>query len=70
MLMAIEYGKGRVFHTTLGHFDYSMECIGFITTFKRGTEWAAVGKVTQPIPPGFPTKEQSRSRKWSEAKEH
>ena len=64
MLMAINYGKGRVFHTTLGHFDYSMECAGFITTLQRGSEWAATGKVTQSIPEDFPSKEQSVSRKW------
>lgn len=54
MIMTIRYGKGRVFHTPMGHADYSMECVGFITTFKRGTEWAATGKVTQPIPEDFP----------------
>ena len=32
MLMAINYGKGRVFHTTLGHSDESMEDVGFVTT--------------------------------------
>jgi type 1 glutamine amidotransferase len=64
MLMAINYGQGRVFHTTLGHFDYSVECVGFITTLQRGSEWAATGKVTQEIPSDFPTKEKSVSRKW------
>jgi len=54
MIMTIDYGKGRVFHTPMGHGDYSMECVGFITTFLRGTEWAATGKVTQPIPDDFP----------------
>ncbi len=64
MLMAINYGKGRVFHTTLGHFDYSMECIGFITVLQRGAEWAATGKVTQKIPKDFPTEKKTASRKW------
>ncbi|MEL6987319.1 MAG: ThuA domain-containing protein [Bacteroidota bacterium] len=64
ILMAIDYGKGRVFHTTLGHMDYSMECVGFITTFKRGAEWAATGQVTQSIPEDFPTKEKTSSRSW------
>ena len=45
-LMVIEHGKGRVFHTILGHEDYSFEGVGFITTFLRGVEWAATGKVT------------------------
>lgn len=64
MLMVIEYGKGRVFHTTLGHDDYSIESVGFIISFLRGTEWAATGKVTIPIPSDFPTAEQSTSRKF------
>jgi hypothetical protein len=64
MLMAIEYEKGRVFHSTLGHADYSFECIGFQTTFLRGTEWAATGKVTIPIPDDFPGPDQPNVRKW------
>ncbi len=64
-LMAINYGKGRIFHTTLGHFDYSMECKGFITTLQRGSEWAATGKVTQAVPADFPSKTQTNSRRWT-----
>ncbi|MDW7693894.1 ThuA domain-containing protein [Flammeovirgaceae bacterium SG7u.111] len=64
MLMAVNYGKGRVFHTTLGHFDYSMECVGFIITLQRGAEWVATGEVTQEIPTDFPSKEKSISRAW------
>lgn len=55
MLMVLEYGKGRVFHTTLGHSDVSMKCVGFQVTFARGCEWAATGKVTQEVPANFPT---------------
>jgi type 1 glutamine amidotransferase len=55
MLMALTYGKGRIFHTTLGHDATALSCLGFITTFLRGTEWAATGKVTQKIPKNFPT---------------
>ena len=58
MLMTINYGKGRIFHTVLGHADEgggpAMECAGFIVTFQRGAEWAATGKVTQKIPYDFP----------------
>jgi uncharacterized protein len=61
MLMIVEYGKGRVFHTTLGHAEYSMNCVGFITTFQRGAEWAATGKVTIPVPKNFPTAEKTRT---------
>ena len=55
MLMTIKYGKGRIFHTPMGHIDYSVECVGFITCLLRGSEWAATGKVTLPIPADFPT---------------
>jgi type 1 glutamine amidotransferase len=54
MLMVIPYGAGRVFHTVLGHADYSMKCVGFQTTLLRGTEWAATGEVTIPVPENFP----------------
>jgi hypothetical protein len=33
----------------------ALSCIGFITTFRRGAEWAATGKVTQKVPKDFPT---------------
>lgn len=59
ILMAIQYGQGRVFHTVLGHADYSMNCVGFVTTFVRGAEWAATGKVTIPAPEPFPSTEKS-----------
>jgi len=61
MMMTIGYGKGRVFHTPMGHETYSQECVGFISSFQRGTEWAATGKVTQDVPADFPG-EQSSSR--------
>jgi len=64
MIMTIEYGKGRVFHTPMGHGNYSQECVGFIATFKRGAEWAATGKVTQELPSDFPTADDVKSRKF------
>lgn len=59
-LMVLSYGQGRVFHTTLGHADYSMLCRGFYETFQRGTEWVATGdvKVTADVPADFPTENQ------------
>lgn len=54
MMMVISYGKGRIFHTTLGHANESQQCVGFITFLQRGAEWAATGKVTQKIPGDFP----------------
>jgi uncharacterized protein len=55
MLMVLSYGKGRIFHTTMGHDVPALSCVGFITTFQRGTEWAATGRVTQKVPVAFPT---------------
>jgi type 1 glutamine amidotransferase len=63
MLMTLDYGRGRVFHTVLGHADYSIKCVGFITTFQRGAEWAATGKVTLDVPKEFPTADKSSSLK-------
>jgi len=54
ILMVISYGKGRVFHSTMGHDDTSLKDVGFITTLERGAEWAATGKVTQKVPDNFP----------------
>lgn len=55
--MVLSYQKGRVFHTTLGHADYSMLDRGFYTILQRGTEWAATGEVkaTAAVPADFPT---------------
>ncbi len=64
MLMTLTYGEGRVFHSALGDNDYSFESVGFITTFVRGTEWAATGNVTIPVPDDFPTAEQSSTRQF------
>jgi len=64
MLMVIDYHKGRVFHTTLGHDTDAFEGVGFIETFLRGTEWAATGKVTREIPKNFPTADKPLARKF------
>lgn len=50
LLMAIPYGEGRVFHTTLGHNAATLAARSFIVSFQRGTEWAATGDVTQDAP--------------------
>ena len=46
VLMTISYGKGRIFHTVMGHSHTSMKGVAFQETLIRGTEWAATGKVT------------------------
>lgn len=66
MLMTIKQGKGRIFHTPLGHVDYSVECVGFIISLQRGAQWAATGKVDIPIPADFPTETAVSQRKFVE----
>ncbi|MFZ0744505.1 MAG: ThuA domain-containing protein [Terracidiphilus sp.] len=62
MLIAVRYGKGRIFHTPMGHDVAAMSCVGFMTTFQRGTEWAATGRVTQKVPSNFPTADSVSNR--------
>lgn len=62
LLLAIPFGKGRVFHTALGHGMEALKCQGFAVTLRRGTEWAATGKVTQPVPADFPTETAVKPR--------
>lgn len=76
VLLVNSYGKGKIFHTTLGHASGegpfpALECVGFIVTLQRGAEWAATGRVTQTIPPDFPglTREipsPADIRRWAE----
>jgi len=69
MLFTVDYGKARIFHTTLGHAGNSLEdniamqCTGFQVTLLRGAEWTATGKVTQPVPADFPTETTVSLRK-------
>jgi type 1 glutamine amidotransferase len=61
LIFTVEYGKARIFHTMLGHCgpsyenNVAMQCTGFQVTLLRGAEWAATGKVSQKVPPDFPT---------------
>ncbi|MDZ4796988.1 MAG: ThuA domain-containing protein, partial [Bryobacteraceae bacterium] len=54
VLMVLSFGRGRVFHTTLGHDVAAVSGPAFGVTLLRGTEWAATGKVRQKLPPDFP----------------
>lgn len=64
MIFTVDYGKGRVFHTPMGHANESQACVGFLTTFQRGCEWAATGKVTTTIPADFPTADKTSLREF------
>jgi type 1 glutamine amidotransferase len=66
LMWTVNYGKGRVFVTVMGHVGtdpelrYAMECTGFQVTLLRGCEWAATGQVTQPVPKDFPFRRYSK----------
>jgi len=61
-LMVLNYGKGRIFHTTMGHDISALSSVDFVVTLQRGTEWAATGNVTQKVPADFPTADAVRVR--------
>lgn len=52
MIWTVKYGRGRTLYTALGHDTSAMQEGIFVTTFLRGTEWAATGAVTLPISAG------------------
>jgi len=67
MAIVLEFGKGRVFHTPLGHVwpgspeqRASVEDPQFKILLARGTEWAATGAVTLSAAWSFGAKEESR----------
>ena len=69
LLMAIAYGKGRVFHDALGHVGATqkepivpMNSVDYIVLLQRGTEWAATGAVTIPVPRDFPSADKTSIR--------
>ena len=53
----VDCGKGRVFQTILGHDVAAMKGTGFHAFLTRGTEWAATGAVTLPLPKLEPAKD-------------
>lgn len=69
VIFTVDYGKARIFHTTLGHAgntldnNIAMQCAGFQVTLLRGAEWAATGNITQSIPYDFPTEKSISLRK-------
>jgi len=62
LLFTVRYGKGRGFGNMLGHNVEQLKSVAFIVTFQRGAEWAATGKVTQPLPSDLPTADEASVR--------
>lgn len=66
VLFTLNYGEGRIFHSTLGMATSTenlspIQCVGFITTLQRGAEWAATGVVSQEVPIDFPNSASTHS---------
>jgi hypothetical protein len=55
LLMVLRYGKGRIFHSAIGHDASALSSVDAVVTLQRGVEWAATGKVTQKVPTSYPT---------------
>jgi type 1 glutamine amidotransferase len=53
MAWTVQFGKGRVWATALGHDVTALRCAGFRTLVARGCEWAATGSVTLPVADGI-----------------
>ncbi|SPE60805.1 exported hypothetical protein [Verrucomicrobia bacterium] len=47
LVFTVEYGKGRVYHETLGHDGKAIRNPAVQKLIQRGCEWAATGKVSQ-----------------------
>jgi type 1 glutamine amidotransferase len=59
ILMTVSYEEGRIFHSAMGHSKEALCCVGFMTTFIRGCQWAAGKKVNFDVPDDFPTESAS-----------
>ncbi|MBN2562115.1 MAG: PmoA family protein [Phycisphaerae bacterium] len=55
VVLLTRFGKGRCFHLVLGHDVETMQNVAWQTLMLRGTEWAATGQVTIPIPANWPS---------------
>jgi type 1 glutamine amidotransferase len=64
VLVTVEFEKGRIFHSMMGHDRDALACVGFMTVFIRGCQWAAQREVLFDVPDDFPTERQSCARAY------
>ncbi|MBL8179208.1 MAG: ThuA domain-containing protein [Bryobacterales bacterium] len=62
LVWTVNYGKGRVFHTALGHDVAAMQSPGFVVSYARGAEWAARNAVSLPAEIDLDAKEKDAVR--------
>ena len=55
------FGKGRVFTTSIGHGPDTLRRAPFVGMMVRATEWVATGEVTIPYPD---IQNENRTRCW------
>jgi type 1 glutamine amidotransferase len=59
IVWTVQFGKGRIVQTPMGHDVFAMRCVGFVATIQRSTEWAATGTTTLALPEGFPAADKA-----------
>ena len=63
ILMTTRFGKGRIFHSVLGHDIKAMRGAAFQETLVRGTQWAATGNVTlEVVDPAHLSRQEATER--------
>ena len=71
MIWIIPYGKGRVFTTVLGHVSgddiTALKDPFFQAAVSRGSEWAATGEVTIPLPPELSNPNREKTKRLNSA---
>jgi uncharacterized protein len=68
MLIVNRWGRGRMFHTAMGHDNVSLGDPVHAVILARGAEWAATGKVTLAVPADLPNEYLTSSVDPEEAK--
>lgn len=58
VVICTRFGKGRCFYNILGHDAKVMSNVAWQSLMLRGTEWAATGNVTIPVPDDWPSAEK------------
>ena len=69
VVAVLEYGCGKIFHTTMGHckmisLSNAMLCIGFQELMARGIKWVIGDNSLSPIPKNHPTKLKTSTKNW------
>ncbi len=64
VVICTTFGKGRCFYNILGHDEKTIRNTAWQALMLRGTEWAATGKVTIPLPRDWPDTADKATRQY------